>query len=393
MTDSPADEIERLRAAIRHHNERYYTADAPEIPDADYDALVRQLQELEAAHPELVTPDSPTQTVGGATSVLFAPVEHRVRMMSLDNAFDVDELTEWAERLNRRIPGDRNIDTYVCELKFDGLAMSIRYENGELVQAATRGDGRVGEDVTHNVVTIADVPVRLDGAPPVLEVRGEVYLRLSQFAELNERQAAAGQKAYVNPRNAAAGSLRQKDSEITASRGLSFWSYQLGEVDGGPAFTSHHESLDFLRSLGLPVNEHAHVITDGIPGIIDYVTEFEARRHDLDYEFDGIVVKVDELALQRELGSTSKAPRWAIAYKLPPEERTTKLLDITVSIGAGGSATPFAELEPVFVGGVTVTNATLHNEDQVREKDVRPGDTVIVRRAGEVIPEVVGPVL
>ena len=387
------DRINELRTIIRTHNEAYYEQDAPTIPDAEWDALMRELRELEEQHPELVTPDSPTQQVGAAPSTQFAPVQHAVPMMSLDNAFDTDELAGWAERLQRRLGEDVDPGDWVCELKFDGLAISIRYENGTLVQAATRGDGRTGEDVTHNVATIAGVPKTIEGAPPVLEVRGEVYLRLSDFADLNARNVAAGQKPYVNPRNAAAGSLRQKDPAITATRNLSMWSYQLGQVEGGPTFESHYETLQYLKGLGLPVNEHARQITDGVDGVISYVEEFERRRHDLDYEFDGIVVKLDSLGRQRELGSTAKAPRWAIAYKLPPEEQITTLLDIEVSIGAAGSATPFARLEPVFVGGVTVTTATLHNQDQIAEKDVRPGDKVIVRRAGEVIPEVVGPVL
>lgn len=394
----PVRRLEELREQIRFHNERYHRDDAPVISDADYDDLVRELRHLEELHPDLITPDSPTRLVGAAVSTIFAPVEHRQRMLSLDNAFSSDELREWAERLDRRLDGEVGVDAYVCELKFDGLAMSIRYENGELVQAATRGDGRTGEDVTHNVRTIGEIPPTLaapdgDEVPEVVEVRGEVYLRLSTFEALNEAQLAAGAAPYVNPRNAAAGSLRQKDPTVTAQRNLSFFAYQLGEVVGGPTLESHHATLEFVAALGFPVNEHVRLVTGGIDGVIDFVAEYEARRHDLDYEFDGMVVKVDSLAVQRELGFTSRAPRWAIAYKLPPEERTTKLIDIFVSIGPGGSATPFAHLEPVFVGGVTVTNATLHNEDQVKAKDVRPGDTVVVRRAGDVIPEVVGPVL
>ncbi len=388
-----AERIEALREVIRRHSEAYYEHDAPTIPDAEWDALMRELRRLEEEHPDLVTPDSPTQVIGGAPSTTFAPVVHAQPMMSLDNAFDLGELTAWADRLTRRLGDDRDPGAWVCELKFDGLAISVRYEGGRLARAATRGDGRVGEDVTHNVATIGDLPHRLDGGPEVLEVRGEVYLKLSDFAELNARNVEAGARPYVNPRNAAAGSLRQKDSRITATRNLSFWSYQLGEVVGGPSFVSHYETLRFMGDLGLPVNEHTRRVDDGIEAVVAYVEEFEKQRHELDYEFDGVVVKLDDLALQRELGSTSKAPRWAIAYKLPPEEQVTTLLDIEVSIGPSGSATPFARLEPVFVGGVTVTTATLHNEDQVREKDVRPGDRVIVRRAGEVIPEVVGPVL
>jgi DNA ligase (NAD+) len=393
VSDTDAERIEALRELIIRHNLAYYEQDSPTVSDAEWDVLMRELKDLEAVHPELVTPDSPTHLIGGAPSTVFAPVQHSVPMMSLDNAFDHDELVSWADRLKRRLGEDIDVGDWVCELKFDGLAISVRYEEGRLVQAATRGDGRTGEDVTHNVRTIADIPQVIEGAPPVLEVRGEVYLRLSDFAELNRRAVEAGDKPYVNPRNAAAGSLRQKDPAKTAERRLSFWSYQLGQVQGAPELSSHYDTLQYLASFGLPVNEHARRISDGLSGIIDFVGEFELKRHELDYEFDGIVVKVDSLARQRELGSTAKAPRWAIAYKLPPEEQVTTLLDIHVSIGPSGSATPFARLEPVFVGGVTVTTATLHNQDQVAEKDVRPGDRVVVRRAGEVIPEVVGPIV
>ncbi len=312
--------------------------------------------------------------------------------MSLDNAFEVEALHQWKTKLERKLSPGMNIGDLVCELKFDGLAISVRYEQGRLVQAATRGDGVVGEDVTHNVLTISDLPHVIRGAPPILEVRGEVYLRRSEFQKLNREAKKNDGKEYVNPRNAAAGSLRQKDSSIAATRNLSFWAYQLGEVDEGPDLASHFETLEFLSSLELPVNENAKLVKD-IAGALAYIQEFQEARDSLDYEFDGIVIKVDSLPLQQELGSTAKAPRWAIAYKLPAEEQVTTLLDIEVSIGAAGSATPFARLEPVFVGGVTVSTATLHNEDQIKEKDVRPGDKVIVRRAGEVIPEVVRPVL
>ena len=376
---------------IRHHNAAYYTADA-EIPDADYDALMAELRQLESEHPGLVSDDSPTQTVGAIPNAMFAPVVHQSRMMSLDNAFDLDELRAWATRLERRLDG-AVVEAYACEPKFDGLAISLRYENGRLIQGATRGDGAVGEDVTHNVRTIADIPDRLSAdAPAVLEARGEVYMSIPVFEALNASQESLGLKRYVNPRNTAAGSLRQKDATVTASRQLSFWTYQLGQVEGGPELGSHTETLAYLASLGLPVNPLAERVAD-IESVVSYVEHHHARRHDLDYEIDGVVVKVDDLGLQGRLGSTARAPRWAIAYKLPPEERSTTLIAIDVSIGAGGQATPFARLEPVFVGGSTVGTATLHNEDQVREKDVRPGDTVIVRKAGDVIPEVVGPVL
>ena len=282
---------------------------------------------------------------------------------------------------------------FVCELKIDGLAMSLRYEHGRFVQAATRGDGRVGEDVTANVATIATVPKRLGpSAPDVLEVRGEVFMPIASFEALNERQAAAGQPRFANPRNAGAGSLRQKNPAVTASRELSFWSYQLGEVVGGPEFASHHETLEFLAGLGFPVNPEIRTVAD-LDAVYAFATHWQQHRHDLPYEIDGAVAKVDSLAERELLGFTSRAPRWAIAYKFPPEERTTVLRDIQVSVGRTGRTTPFAVLEPVFVGGSTVQMATLHNEDQVRVKDVRPGDTVIVRKAGDVIPEVVGPVL
>jgi DNA ligase (NAD+) len=387
-----AQRVAALRTEIDHHNERYHTLDDPEISDADYDALIRELRQLEADQPELLTADSPTQRVGYATSATFAPVTHAAAMMSLDNAMDEAELRAWGERAAKGLLG--TAAAYVCELKIDGLAMSLRYENGRLVQAATRGDGRVGEDVTANVATIASVPKRLRGAsiPSVLEVRGEVYMPTAAFEALNARQEAAGEKRFVNPRNSAAGSLRQKDPRITASRELSMWCYQLGDVVGGPTLTSHHESLDWLREFGFPVNPETSVV-DSLDAVYTQASHWQHHRHDLPYEIDGAVVKLDSFAQRELLGVTSKAPRWAIAYKFPPEERTTLLRDIQVSIGRTGRATPFAVLEPVFVGGSTVGMATLHNQDQVAAKDVRPGDTVIVRKAGDVIPEVVGPVL
>jgi DNA ligase (NAD+) len=394
-SDELAARAESLRAQIEHHNQRYHELDDPEISDADYDELVKDLRQIEADFPELITPDSPTQQVGGRRNEAFAPVVHRVPMMSLDNAFTEAELLSWGERLQRRLgEGDGPVDVgFVCELKIDGVAISIRYERGRLVQAATRGDGRVGEDVTANVATIAAVPKRLpNGAPDVLEVRGEVYMSSAAFDALNARQLELGDRVFINPRNSAAGSLRQKDPSITASRELSMWCYQLGEIEGGPQFKWHHETLEFLEGLGLPVNPNIRVL-DSLAEVHRYCLDWQQHRHDLDYEIDGVVVKVDDLARRADLGSTSKAPRWAIAYKFPPEERTTKLNAIQVSIGRTGRATPFAQLEPVFVGGANVSQATLHNEDQVRAKDVRPGDTVIVRRAGDVIPEVIGPVL
>jgi DNA ligase (NAD+) len=383
-----------LAELVRYHNRRYHELDDPEISDADFDALVRELRDLARANPD-VEFDNPLEgDVGGAPSLLFAPVVHAVPMMSLDNAMTREELEAWGTRVARGLP-DEPV-TYVCELKIDGLAMSIRYEDGRYKHAATRGDGRVGEDVTANVATIRAVPRRLsspNGSPPsVLEVRGEVYMPVASFERLNEAAAAAGARQFVNPRNSAAGSLRQKDASITAQRDLSFWSYQLGAIEGGPPLTSHSQSLDYLRSLGLPVNPETKTFTT-LDDVLGHCKHWEEHRHDLAYEIDGVVVKVDDVDQRGRLGFTSRAPRWAIAYKFPPEERTTLLHDIQVAIGRTGRATPFAVLEPVFVGGSTVAAATLHNEDQVRAKDVRPGDTVIVRKAGDVIPEVVGPVL
>ncbi|CAB4886835.1 unannotated protein [freshwater metagenome] len=380
-----------LRSQLADHIYRYYELDDPTVSDVEFDELMRELQRLEDQYPEAVTDDSPTRRVGGLAPATFAPVAHRVPMTSLDNAMDLDELTAWGERVARGLDGDDV--AYVCELKIDGLAMSLRYEGGLLVQGATRGDGRVGEDVTANVLTIAAIPRRLTApVPEVLEVRGEIYMPLASFQAMNERAMAAGEKLFVNPRNSAAGSLRQKDSAVTASRELSFWSYQLGEVVGGPEFSSHHSTLQFLAALGFPVNPKITVVT-GLAEVAEFCSYWQEHRHDLPYEIDGCVVKVDDLAQRERLGFTARAPRWAIAFKFPPEERTTLLRDIMVSIGRTGRATPFAVLEPVFVGGSTVGMATLHNQDQVRLKDVRPGDTVVVRKAGDVIPEVVGPVI
>ncbi|HEY4928932.1 MAG TPA: NAD-dependent DNA ligase LigA [Acidimicrobiales bacterium] len=401
--DDPVGRAAALRALIAHHNERYHTLDDPEVSDAEYDELVRELRTLEADHPDLVVPDSPTTQVGAAPSTQFAPVRHHVPMMSLDNAFNPDELQAWADRVGRLVPTNT---AFECELKIDGLAISLLYRDGRFVQAATRGDGTTGEDVTANIATIAAIPQHLEpavGPPPeVLEVRGEVYMPIAAFTDLNRRQAEAGEKLFVNPRNSAAGSLRQKDPGVTAARALSFWAYQVGEIRPAPTTepsdptadlaTSQSGTLAWLGRAGFPVNPEVHLVC-GLDEVLAFCARWEEHRHDLDYDIDGVVVKIDDLGLQRSLGSTSRAPRWAIAYKFPPEERTTLLSDIEVSIGRTGKATPFAVLEPVFVGGSTVALATLHNEDQVRLKDVRPGDTVTVRKAGDVIPEVVGPVL
>jgi DNA ligase (NAD+) len=408
-SDDAAARVAELRALVNHHNERYHVLDEPEIPDAEYDALVRELRQLESDHPELITPDSPTQLVGAAPLGLFAPVRHRTPMMSLDNAISEAELRAWADRLKRQLPEiDLDALAFSCEPKVDGVAMSLTYLDGRFSQAGTRGDGVTGEDVTANVATVSTVPQALDPKggpyPSPLEVRGEIYMPTAEFAKLNERQLAAGDRTFVNPRNSAAGALRQKDPSVTATRPLAFWAYALGEPpDGAPPAArgraqtarrpprTQSEALAWLRAAGLPVSPDAGRVV-GITAVVARCQELEAHRHDLPYEIDGVVVKVDDLGLHATLGSTSRAPRWAIAFKFPPEERSTKLVDIMVSIGRTGRATPFARLEPIFVGGSTVGLATLHNQDQVRAKDVRPGDLVIVRKAGDVIPEVVGPV-
>ena len=397
---SPKKRIEELRAQISHHNEQYYGTDAPEISDAEYDLLMRELRDLETQHPELADEQSPTESVGAAAITTFDPVVHRVPMTSLDNAMDESELRAWGERVAKGLDGQPV--RFVCELKIDGLAISIRYENGCMVQAATRGDGKVGEDVTANVATIRGLPSVIKDAPEVLEVRGEIYMSTAAFQKMKaEREAEnlervangrAPLSVPVNPRNAGAGSLRQKDSAITAQRDLSLWSYQLGEVVGGPEFTSHHSTLEYLQKYGFPVNPEITML-DSIDSVLQFCQTWQERRHELPYEIDGAVVKVDDLAQRELLGFTSRAPRWAIAFKFPPEERHTILQDIQISVGRTGRVTPFAVLEPVFVGGSTVGMATLHNRDQVAAKDVRPGDTVVVRKAGDVIPEVVGPVL
>jgi len=384
--------IEALRAQIRHHAERYHVLDDPEISDAQYDDLVRELASLEETFPELAADDSPTQQVGAAPSQLFAPVVHRERMFSLDNAMAPEDLLSWEARLVREL--GRPPEGYTCELKIDGLAISLTYARGELVLGATRGDGTTGEDVTANLRAIEDLPKRLKGNPPaMLEVRGEVFMPTTAFDALNRRQTEQGARIFANPRNAAAGSVRQKDASVTASRELSIWVYQLGGIEGGPKdLRTHWQTLEYLDSLGLRLNPATKRIAD-LAAVEAYIAEAQAARNQRPYQTDGVVVKVDALADQRELGFTSKAPRWAIAYKFPPEEQVTRLRDIMVSIGRTGAATPFAMLEPVFVGGATVSLATLHNADEVARKDVRVGDFVIVRRAGDVIPEVVGPVV
>ncbi|MCB2222637.1 MAG: NAD-dependent DNA ligase LigA [Actinobacteria bacterium] len=387
----PTARIEELRRLLRYHGHRYHVLDAPEISDAEYDARYRELEALEEAHPDLVTPDSPTRRVGAPASGLFAPITHRERMFSLDNAETPEQVEAWEARLERAL--GRPPSGFSCELKIDGLAVSLTYEGGRLTRAATRGDGITGEDVTANVRTVLGVPLVLlgDDVPSVMEVRGEIYMPLDAFEALNAAQAEAGERLFVNPRNAAAGAVRQKDPSVTATRRLAVWVYQMGHVEGGPAFDSHTGAMAWLRDHGLPVNPEGERVAD-TAGVLAYLDRARESRHDLAYQTDGVVVKVDELADQRELGFTAKSPRWAIAYKFPPEEQTTRLVGIEVNIGRTGAATPYAVMEPVFVGGATVTNATLHNQDEIARKDLRIGDTVVVRRAGDVIPEVVGPV-
>jgi len=385
--------VDELRGLIDYHTERYFVFDEPEVADAEFDALVRELRDLETEHPSLVTPDSPTQRPGGRPASTFAPVVHRVPMLSLDNAFSREELVAWGTRIQRLITEPIR---FVAEPKLDGLAISLQYVDGLFTVGATRGDGVTGEDVTENLRTIKAVPQKLRGKakdiPALLEVRGEVFMPLDAFAALNKRQGAAGERLFTSPRNAAAGSLRQKDPGITATRDLTLYAYQLGAQEGGPRLRTHQETLAWIRGLGFPVNERIEALDD-LDAVFAFCERMEANRHSLGYEIDGVVVKVDDLGQRAEMGFTSRAPRWAIAYKFPPEEKTTVLRDIEVSIGRTGRATPFAVLEPVFVGGANVGMATLHNEDDVARKDVRPGDTVVVRRAGDVIPEVVGPVL
>jgi DNA ligase (NAD+) len=394
MPEPSTETLERiadLRAQLHRHNHLYYVLDAPEVSDAEYDELLRQLRAYEAEFPELIALDSPTQRVGAPVGDAFAPVEHLQRMFSLDNVETTEELEAWAARLTRGL--GRQPGGFSCELKIDGLAVSLTYRDGLLVRGATRGDGVVGEDITANVRTIEAIPLRLHGrAPSVMEVRGEIYMPVSAFAALNARQAERGEKPYVNPRNTAAGSVRQKDPAVTAQRNLNVWIYQLGFLEGGPTFESHSDSMGWLGDLGLRVNP-ANRRVDDLAAVEAYVADALADRHAPDYEIDGVVVKLDALADQRQLGFTAKSPRWAVAYKLPPEEKTTVLAAIEINVGRTGAVTPYAVLEPVFVGGVTVTTATLHNEGEIQRKDVRVGDTVIVRRAGDVIPEVVAPVL
>ncbi|MCH9708516.1 MAG: NAD-dependent DNA ligase LigA [Actinomycetia bacterium] len=388
---------QELADEVRGHQFRYYIRDAPVISDAEFDLLLRDLQALEGEHPELRTPDSPTQLVGGAGFATdFTPAEHLERMLSLDNVFTPDELAAWVARIEGKIGADVR---YLCELKIDGVALALVYRDGRLVRGATRGDGRTGEDVTLNARTISDIPERLTGTrefplPSVLEVRGEVFFRLADFEDLNAGLVAEGKPPFANPRNSAAGSLRQKNPAVTARRRLRMICHGLGHVEGpaGLPFASLHDAYSALKAWGLPVSDHTSQVT-GLDAVSERIAYWGEHRHDVDHEIDGVVVKVDGVALQRRLGSTSRAPRWAVAYKYPPEEATTKLLDIRVNVGRTGRVTPFAHMAPVKVAGSTVALATLHNASEVKRKGVLIGDTVVIRKAGDVIPEVLGPVV
>ncbi len=418
MTGSSPDEALRqelaaLRLSIAEHNRCYYVLDDPVVSDAQYDRLMSRLLEIERAFPELLVPESPSQRVGAAPLAAFATVRHAQPMLSLSNAFESEDVRAFDKRvcdtlLEAGLLRAGELAEYEAEFKFDGLAISLRYEQGRLVQAATRGDGRTGEDVTHNIRTLRSVPLVLKGGyPEVLEVRGEVLINRRDFERLNQAQQERGEKIFVNPRNAAAGSLRQLDSGVTATRPLRFFAYSWGEIEGAgrsglaglpdeavraaPCAT-HAQMLDWFERMGLPVDQSRRVLK-GAEGLLEFYRDVGARRADLPFDIDGVVYKVNALAAQEVLGYVARAPRFALAHKFPAQEETTLLLDIDVQVGRTGAITPVARLKPVFVGGVTVANATLHNEDEVRRKDVRVGDTVIVRRAGDVIPEVVGPVL
>ncbi|MEV5827546.1 NAD-dependent DNA ligase LigA [Spirillospora sp. NPDC052242] len=379
-----------LSERIDEGNYRYYVLDQPTLTDAEYDRMMRELRELEERHPELVTPDSPTQKVGAPITTDFATVAHLERMQSLDNAMSADELLAWDERVVKEVG---EVAGYLCELKIDGLAIAVTYERGRFVRAVTRGDGRTGEDVTHNVRTIADVPGRLagDGHPDVLEVRGEVFLPVEGFEQVNAAQVEAGKEPFANPRNAAAGSLRQKDPRVTAKRPLGMLVHGFGAWEGGTRPQSQSGAYELMRAWGLPVSDRYKVV-GGMDAVREYIAEYGEHRHDPAYEIDGVAVKVDQFALQRRLGSTSRAPRWAIAWKYPPEEVNTKLLDIKVGVGRTGRVTPYGVMAPVKVAGSTVERATLHNASEVVRKGVLIGDTVVLRKAGDVIPEIVAPV-
>ncbi|WPW21548.1 NAD-dependent DNA ligase LigA [Streptomyces sp. HNS054] len=393
-TSVPAQAREQhatLAEQIEEHRFRYYVNDAPVISDAEFDRLLRELEELEERHPELRTPESPTQKVAGAYETEFTSVQHRSRMLSLDNTFNDEDLAAWAERIHREL-GDQAFH-FLCELKVDGLAVNLTYERGRLVRAATRGDGRTGEDITPNVRTIAEIPDRLKGdkVPDVVEIRGEVYFPMEKFQELNARLVEAGDKPFANPRNAAAGSLRQKDPRVTATRPLHMVVHGIGVLEGYKGLTRLSQGYGLLKEWGLPTSPYNKVV-DGLEGVREFIAHYGENRHSVAHEIDGVVVKLDEIPLQGRLGTTSRAPRWAIAYKYAPEEVNTKLVNIRVGVGRTGRVTPYAQVEPVTVAGSEVEFATLHNQDVVKAKGVLIGDTVVLRKAGDVIPEILGPV-
>ncbi|HHG3231947.1 TPA: NAD-dependent DNA ligase LigA [Vibrio parahaemolyticus] len=389
MSESVHQRLEELKESLHYHAVRYYVEDNPEIPDAEYDRLMRELLEIEAQHPDLVTVDSPSQRVGGKPLSEFSQVTHEVPMLSLDNAFDDSELDSFHKRAQDRIGGE-SIKQYCCEPKLDGLAVSLMYENGILVQAATRGDGTTGENITENVRTINAIPLKLRGDdwPARLEVRGEVFMPKAGFEKLNELARQKGEKVFVNPRNAAAGSLRQLDSRITASRPLSFYAYSVGVVQGADLAASHYERFLQIKSWGLPMCPETKRV-DSLADVKTYYQDILQRRDALPYEIDGVVIKIDDIAVQERLGFVARAPRWAIAYKFPAQEEITTLNEVEFQVGRTGAITPVAKLEPVFVGGVTVSNATLHNADEIERLQVKIGDQVVIRRAGDVIPQVV----
>ncbi|CAN5252041.1 NAD-dependent DNA ligase LigA [soil metagenome] len=392
MTPSAEQRAAELREQLHHHGYRYYVLDDPEIGDDDYDALLDELRAIEAASPQLVTPDSPTQRVGGEPVSSLPKVQHEIPMLSLANARTEEELRAWIARMRAHLAREGIEDPqfqFVAEPKIDGLAISLRYEDGLFVQGATRGNGEIGEDVTHNLRTIPTIPLKVDGAPPVLEVRGEIYMSLKDFAGLNERRAEAGLSTFMNPRNAAAGTIRQLDPRLAKDRPLSMWCYGIGRVDA-IAFKGHWEALEWLREHGFRVNADVRLL-DGEEDVIRQCLAWQERRGNLDFEIDGVVVKVSDLELQRRLGVVGRDPRWAIAWKFPPTTKTTTLRDIMWNVGKFGDLHPFAVLEPVHVGGVTVKLATLHNEEDLARKDLRVGDEVIVLRAGDVIPQVLSP--
>jgi DNA ligase (NAD+) len=391
-TSTAEERAAELRKQLEHHNHRYYVLDDPDVSDSEYDALLNELRDLEAEHPELRTPDSPTQRVGAKPLDKFEQVRHLQPMLSLANARNEEELQAWVVRMEQRLKKDGVEDAairFVTEPKIDGLAISLVYEDGVLVRGATRGDGEIGEDVTQNLRTVGAIPLRVEGAPPLLEVRGEIYLPIAAFAKLNEERAARGEPTYANPRNTAAGSIRQLDPKLTASRPLSMWCYSVGALEG-LEFESHYESLEWLRAHGFRVNGDVKMHDEVDPVLVE-CRAWEERRDRLDFEIDGVVVKVDDLALQRELGVVGREPRGAIAWKFAPSIATTTLQRVAWNVGRTGHMVPFAQLEPVQVSGVTVRLATLHNEEDLRRKDVRDGDEVIVMRAGDVIPQVVSP--